>query len=636
MTTVVTMGSCLGGLTTLRLSQLYGWEALNNCAVARSDFFADYLVDQSATLPSRETILSVIQWKPEMMEDGLRWLDECYRDKAGHLDTPADKPALFENLATAKIDVILLDNLADTYNALTCARPGAFDTEFCLPLSLSRCENEQDLAATTFTYGPVLTPEQSIDSWVRIVKYLRQMQPRARIFFFCAHASENLHSPDRVERTTVFARKLPAALAGLDVRVIPALELSREMMADGDHYAPEVYSALAGQIFLEEIAGWRPDHAAAAAPRGPVPASAQTPAPKTKPAAADAEKFKVICDEEALDKRRSVVSPYSDLPDSAFWRRSIARLDADQVDPVVNPRFAIGPDDQVATAGSCFAQHISRTLQAEGYKYLVTEPEPLTAGAAPENFGVFPARFANIYTVRQLLQLFLRAYGRFEPRNDVWRTVDGVWLDAHRPQIQQRGYASEAAAIEDRVAHLAAVRRMFEDCQVFIFTLGLTEGWMSQEDGAVYPTPPGAVGVAEASPLSFVNFTAEEMTEDLRQFIGLLREVNRGVRILLTVSPVPLIATYEPRHVLVSTTYSKSALRVTADAVSRSVEDVEYFPSYEIITGAYNHARFFEDDLREVSPEGVASVMAIFKRHYIEAGAAAIETAKEVEAAEPA
>jgi hypothetical protein len=34
--------------------------------------------------------------------------------------------------------------------------------------------------------------------------------------------------------------------------------------------------------------------------------------------------------------------------------------------------------------------------------------------------GVFTARYGNIYTSQQLLQLLRRAFGRFTPKEDVW------------------------------------------------------------------------------------------------------------------------------------------------------------------------------------------------------------------------
>jgi hypothetical protein len=286
------------------------------------------------------------------------------------------------------------------------------------------------------------------------------------------------------------------------------------------------------------------------------------------------------------------------------------------VDPVIEPVFQIGKTDRIASAGSCFAQHISRALVKSGFDYLVTEKGPLSAAAENENFGVFSARYGNIYTIRQLLQLFQRAYGLFEPATRSWTHGNGKCLDPFRPQIQGKGFPDPQAVGSDADAHLGAVRQMFETCSVLIFTLGLTEGWASRRDGAVVPLAPGTVGVEDPD-FGFENFSVSGMIEDLETFISKLRTVNPSARVLLTVSPVPLIATYESRHVLVSTVYSKSALRVVADAVSRNLQAVDYFPSYEIITGPQSRGRFFGDDLRTVTAEGVDAVMDVFSRHYL-------------------
>ncbi|HEY1963130.1 MAG TPA: GSCFA domain-containing protein [Rhizomicrobium sp.] len=310
-------------------------------------------------------------------------------------------------------------------------------------------------------------------------------------------------------------------------------------------------------------------------------------------------------------------NPYHGLPDSAFWRRSVSRVPAEEFDPVTAAPFTIAQSDKVATAGSCFAQHISRTLMKEGFNYLVTETAPQTEGAVNQNYGVFPARFGNLYTVRQLLQLFQRAYGLFEPTDRVWRRPDGKYVDPFRPQIQDPGFDTTERLEEDRETHLAAVQAMFEDCDVFIFTLGLTEGWVSQVDGAVFPLASGVVAAGEGE-YAFKNFSVAEMTSDLAEFIRHLKAVNPTVRLIFTVSPVPLIATYEPRHVLVSTVYSKSALRVVAEQAVQTFENAVYFPSYEIITGPQARSRFYGEDLREVAPEGVAHVMSIFRRHYLD------------------
>ncbi|MFL6593466.1 MAG: GSCFA domain-containing protein, partial [Luteimonas sp.] len=172
-------------------------------------------------------------------------------------------------------------------------------------------------------------------------------------------------------------------------------------------------------------------------------------------------------------------NPYSDLPPTRFWRRSVASVERHLLDPVVSAKFTIGRADKVATAGSCFAQHIARKLQAAGFNYYVAETPPALPAeeARARGFGVFSARYGNLYTVRQLLQLFKRAHGRFAPREDHWLRPDGRFADPYRPNVEPGGYVDVAALREDRASHLQNVRAMFREADFFVFTLGLTEGW---------------------------------------------------------------------------------------------------------------------------------------------------------------
>ncbi len=319
--------------------------------------------------------------------------------------------------------------------------------------------------------------------------------------------------------------------------------------------------------------------------------------------------------------------PYAELPDASFWKQSISLVAPAEVDPVSAPPFTIARTDRVATAGSCFAQHISKRLRKSGFKYFVTESTPDAAAGERRGFYDFSARYGNLYTARQLLQLFDRAFGYFRPIDRVWKRHDGGFCDPFRPRIEPDGFASEAAVEQDRNRHHQAVRRMFRQLDVLVFTLGLTECWVSRLDGAVYPVAPGVVG-GDFDPAqhAFVNFTVRETVADLEAFIAKLKLVNPQARMILTVSPVPLVATAADRHVLVSTTYSKSVLRVAAEEVSRAHAHVCYFPSYEIITGPHARGSYFEADRRSVTEAGVDHVMRVFMAHMTAPGTAAAST----------
>jgi hypothetical protein len=157
---------------------------------------------------------------------------------------------------------------------------------------------------------------------------------------------------------------------------------------------------------------------------------------------------------------------------------------------------------------------------------------------------------------------------------------------------------------------------MFRSLDVFIFTLGLTEAWRSKHDGAVFPLAPGVTaGEWDPKLYEFVNFRVDEVVADLTLFLRTLKEVNGTARVILTVSPVPLIATYEQTHVLAATTYSKSVLRVAAEEIVRGHSNVSYFPSFEIITGNFNRGSYYADDLRSITSDGVNHVMRLFTKH---------------------
>lgn len=290
------------------------------------------------------------------------------------------------------------------------------------------------------------------------------------------------------------------------------------------------------------------------------------------------------------------------------------------MDPVVNPKFSIGQEALVATAGSCFAQHISRRLQAIGFNYYVSESG---SALSPDerkqrNYGVFSARYGNIYTTRQLLQLYDEAFDGRTSADVAWQRPDGRLADPLRPNIEPDGFASVEELRNERANHLACVRDVFQKSDVFVFTMGLTEGWRSRIDGTVYPLAPGvAAGSYREDDYEFVNFDVADVERDMREFLGRLKQLNNKVKVLLTVSPVALIATYTDRHVLAANTYSKSVLRVAAESLSRSHDWVDYFPSYEIITGSFNRGMYYADDYRDVNELGVSHAMRCFFDNYV-------------------
>ena len=310
-----------------------------------------------------------------------------------------------------------------------------------------------------------------------------------------------------------------------------------------------------------------------------------------------------------------MTSPYTVLPPRCFWKGAVSRRSPETVSELWQPKFRFGPDTRFATAGSCFAQHISRYLRARNAAVVDLERAPpglSAANAAKYGYGIYSARYGNIYTVRHLLQLTEEAIGRFAPSDAIWER-DGRFFDAMRIGVEPAGLPSPDAVQRHRLQHLGRVRRLFARADVFVFTLGLTEAWTHRESGTVYPTAPGTIaGSYQPEVHAFRNFDFSEVYKDFVTFRRLAMKRNPRLNFLLTVSPVPLAATASDKHVLVATTYSKSVLRAVAGKLAETFENVDYFPSFDLLTSAFTRGAFHTDDARQITEAGVEAVMRLF------------------------
>lgn len=316
-----------------------------------------------------------------------------------------------------------------------------------------------------------------------------------------------------------------------------------------------------------------------------------------------------------LSKETGPVHPYSDLAERQSWRRASARWVSGDFGDVYIPRFAIEKTTPISTAGSCFAQHVSRNLKKRGYRFLDFEPAPLLLPAdlhGEFGYGQYSARYGNVYTTLQLGQLLRAAFGAMRV-DEVWET-GGRFFDPLRPRIEPNGFGSAAEVLRLREAHHAAVRQVVKKSAVFVFTLGLTEVWLNKATGLAYPTCPGTVaGTFNAEEHVFKNLGFSDVLKEMVWIINWwTRNVNPEIKFLLTVSPVPLAATAEAQHVVTSTTYSKSVLRAVAGELCRQYDCVDYFPSYELVTSHLSKSTVYAANKRDVLPEAVEEIMQCF------------------------
>ena len=310
--------------------------------------------------------------------------------------------------------------------------------------------------------------------------------------------------------------------------------------------------------------------------------------------------------------------PYEDLPTQAFWKTGVCDAqDADSLQKLYRKRFEISPSCRIATAGSCFAQHIHRTLHQQGYRVLDVEPPPPGLPEAEHQrfgYGLYSARYGNVYSARQLRQLLEEAEGRWHPTDICWRRGQR-WIDSLRPGVEPIGLDSPEQVLQHRRHHLKQVRLLLEQLDVFVFTLGLTECWQNTTTGTIYPLAPGTqAGVFDPAVHGFWNSSHGEALNDLEQAMQSLERIRAGraYRLLLTVSPVPLTATSSGDHVLTASSRSKATLRCVAAELCDRHDHVAYFPSYELIHHPTRSRSAFADNRRSIRAEAVAEMMRVF------------------------
>ena len=304
--------------------------------------------------------------------------------------------------------------------------------------------------------------------------------------------------------------------------------------------------------------------------------------------------------------------PYEKLPPTAYWKTAGgAGLSGAAL--LWEPKFNIGPGDRIITFGSCFAQHIGRQLVARGYAWLETEPPPPGLREARRyGYSVFSCRTGNIYTAAMLRQWTRWALAGEAPPAEVWQQ-DGRFFDPFRPVVEPGGFDSPEDVLHLRAVTVRAFETAIRSADVLIFTLGLTESWWNRRLGYEYQLCPGTV-VGRFDPDEHEGRIADvgQVVAHLDAAIDLMRQANERLRVVLTVSPVPLAATMSGSHVVLATMEAKSILRAAAGQLRRTRDHVDYFPAYDIVASPLADGIFFEPDRRQVSREGVAFVMEQF------------------------
>jgi hypothetical protein len=163
--------------------------------------------------------------------------------------------------------------------------------------------------------------------------------------------------------------------------------------------------------------------------------------------------------------------------------------------------------------------------------------------------------------------------------------------------------------------HREASYQALTEAEVIILTLGLIETWRDKRDQMTYYRVPSP-RIYDSDIHEFYVQSVQDCLTDLNKIHGILQDQNPRAVIIITVSPVPMFASFRMDvDVVTANSLSKSTLRVAAEYLSLQHRNVHYFPAYEIVTQGV--ANPYDDDNRHVTKDAVDKVMEVFESQFV-------------------
>jgi len=284
--------------------------------------------------------------------------------------------------------------------------------------------------------------------------------------------------------------------------------------------------------------------------------------------------------------------------------------------PQIETSFELSAKSVVYTCGSCFARNIEEYLELAGCKIPTLDfVVPRTEWSGLRSNGIL-----NKYTPAAIWQEIKWA-------SDILKR-GGNYLDSDANQfkfelsngeiidLQLGGFqpTSPERFYERRRQLFSLVSTAFSaDC--FTITLGLTEAWKLGELFTQQP-PARKDMIRKAGEFKFYNIDYKTCIEMIKSTLSLLKSHNKDIKVIITVSPVPLERTFTEDDIIIANVTSKSILRAAAKAIASEHDNVDYFPSYEIVSLSSREVAF-ENDMRHVRDSMVGSIVTQLLENYM-------------------
>ncbi len=262
----------------------------------------------------------------------------------------------------------------------------------------------------------------------------------------------------------------------------------------------------------------------------------------------------------------------------------------------------------IGSIGSCFAIEIAHDLQRKGYNYIVTEENLHT-----NKFHNSCAKWGTHFNTSSFKQLVERVFNIKHTPKVVFTAVrdnKSFYLDPFREDIF---FGTIEEYQENYWNHIQAAREALMKIKVLIITPGVNEVWRFKKCKSVLSVAPWRV----APELVEKHIcTVAENIDNLQMMKNILCKFNPDLKFIVSLSPVPLHATFQGdlKHVVEANAHSKATLRCAIEEFVNNNENVYYFPSFELVSYCTNNP--WHEDQRHVNKETVERIMLLFQKMY--------------------
>lgn len=257
--------------------------------------------------------------------------------------------------------------------------------------------------------------------------------------------------------------------------------------------------------------------------------------------------------------------------------------------------FSFNHDSPVMSIGSCFAEHMHQHLSLAKIPALLNP------------FGII----YNPHSIAHSLAYLLDSLSL--PRNERGYTSDQLVYDQGRwHSLEHHGHFSKETAnatlktinesLESACAFLPKIKRL-------ILTFGTSKVYVYNKTQTIVANC-HKIPAGEFTPK---NLSIREMTDSLSAVFAPLKSKLPELEIILTVSPV--------RHIkdgMIEQQRNKARLLLTCEELTTNLDNVHYFPSYEILMDELRDYRFYAEDMVHPNKIAVDYIWELFGQQFFD------------------